>query len=428
MNRRLFLAGAGGLAAASAFPFSAHAKSDRKTLSILQGHTSETATQLSVDIKKDVRVSYTLTDMKTGRVLSPTKLTPITHGSSDTRVDKLSFTGLTVNRRYHLIVKNSDTHAVLDDRFLSTVDLQKPGARVALMSCMNDSKGAMNEMWSVAEKAELDYLLFIGDNVYGDFLFLHGPNYLWSRYVETRSNIPFYHWKELKPVIAVWDDHDFGKNNSDGKYKYKNHAYQIFQTFFAQEPDGKSLFRGWGNSTFFQAFDQNFAFFDSRYYRALPNPDGDPAFLGREQIDWMSKAMRNRPRPTWVLQGSPMFGRREKQASYEYHAPRELEYFVDELRALKSPVIFGGGDLHFTEISKVDKNLLGYGTFELISSCMHSNTKSKYYDNPNPRLQGYLKENFLVLEKSPGKDSMSWRVTCLAAKSTSPFQATLEVG
>lgn len=434
LNRRNFIAGAGalGLAACSPDPKSADLIIDplksNSGFSILQGLTTETTTQLSVDLEKSLQVVYVLTDVDTKKEVSAESIKPVTFGDSKVRVDKIKYVGLELGHKYQLLVKDKKRNKVLDERYLTTVDLSKKDARIAIMSCMNDGKSARSQIWPSAEVADLDYMFFIGDNVYGDMWIMHGPSYLWSRYVETRKNIPYYHWKNLKPVIAVWDDHDFGKNNAGGDYKHKDSAFRTFKTFFAQEPDGQTLVNGYANSCILQAFGQNFVFFDNRYYRGLKNAKGDKGFLGIEQIDWMSKAVSSRPKPTWLMQGAPMFGRIEKMSSYQANAPEELDYFLGKVRSWGVPTIFAGGDLHYTEVSSVAKSVLGYNSYELISSCMHSNTKSAFYDNPNPQLKGFLKENFLVLEQTGGAGNPVWKVECIGKSSTLPFTMELKVG
>lgn len=429
MDRRDFLLGAGALAASS---FSGHdtfaAEAEVSGLSILQGLTTETTTQLTVDVDKKAVVFYSLTDKATNRLVEPASVRPVIRDGSGTRVDKIKFSDLELGHEYKLQVKDKK-NKILDERFLKTVDLNKKGARIGIMSCMNDMFGDKKNSWKAAQATDVDYLFFIGDSVYGDLLILHGPGYLWSRYIETRKNVPFYRWKNLKPVIAIWDDHDFGKNNKGGDYKHKDYAYHYFQAFFAQEPTegDQTYLQGYANSKYFQAFGQNFVFFDGRYYRGLTNTAGQKGFFGIEQIDWMSQVVYDRPKPTLILSGSPFFGRLEKTASYEVNAPEEMEYFFNKVSTWRAPALFVGGDLHYSEVSSVDRSAVGYDTVEIISSCMHSTKKSKYYDNPNPHRHGYLKENFIVLEQSLDGDPV-WKMECIAAAGKVAFSDIIEIG
>lgn len=435
MDRRDFLLSAGALAAATNLPDTADAglffESKVKSpagLSVLQGHTTETTTQLSVDVPNTIQCAYVLKDTATGQVFDPITTKVATFDGSDTRVDKLQFAGLELGHKYNFVITNKKDNKILDDRFLTTVDLNKQGARVALMSCMNASKTTRTKIWASAEAANLDYLFFIGDNVYGDNLLSHSSKLLWSKYVEGRKAIPYYHWKNLKPVIAVWDDHDFGKNDARGDYKNKTKNLEIFNAFFAQEADGKTLFRGPGNSSFFQAFNQNFAFCDNRYYRELPYADGTLSFLGVDQINFMTNNVDKNLKATFLLEGSPWFGRTQKNmTSYQQVAPKEQEAFFKVIQSWGVPVLFGAGDVHFSEISSLDKSLLGFNSYEIVSSCMHSSPKSKFYDNPNPQMNGYLKENFIVLEHVGRLHDLTWKASCIAVDSKKIFESALKI-
>lgn len=434
MDRREFLLGAGAVAAASTWPeasfsFNASELQSSVGLSILQGLTTETTTQLSVDVPIAMECVYELIDSTSKQSLSPTQFRSATFPGSDTRVDKIHFSGLKLGRVYVFRVIERKTNKTIDERFLQAVDLKNRNARFAIMSCMNAGKSVRNDIWQSAQISELDYLFFIGDTVYGDELFSHSSKLLWSKFVDGRKAIPFYHWKHLKPVIGVWDDHDYGKNDAGGSYKNKNKNLEIFKAFFAQDPDNRSLFSGPGCSSFFKAFGQNFVFLDNRFFRALKYQDGSLSFLGVDQINFVTDLVYKNPAPTFCFEGSPWFGRTEKSlgTSYESVSRQEQEAFFKVMRSWNVPVLLGGGDLHFSEISKVDKKHLGFETYEIVSSCMHSGTKSRFYDNPNAHLNGYLKENFIVLETARDSRDLMWSASCRTVGQREVFNTSIVI-
>lgn len=400
-------------------------------LSILQGYTTESETQLSICVNRFEQVVYTLKDVATKKVIEPVTLNQVTYGTHLERVDKIKYAGLQLGHRYNLTVHSRKWNKQIDSRFLTTVDFNKANPKIALMACMKDFfviEGTKNAMWESARAANPDYLFFIGDSVYGDALIIAGPNFLWERYIESRKSIPFYRWKNLKPVLATWDDHDFGQDNGDGKMSFKAEALSHFRTFFAQESDKKHLFKGHANSLLFRAFGQNFAFFDNRYYRGFWSEEKYRTFLGKKQIDWMMDGIAQNPLPTLVMQGAPTFGRSEKKCSYHHNSPQELQYFLTKLKDTGAPAVFAGGDLHYSEVSKIDKRVLGYDTAELITGCMHSNTKDNYYDNPNPRLGGSLQESFLMLERPGTKSDPVWQTSCITPNKRIAFQNRIKLG
>lgn len=399
-------------------------------LSILQGYTTESETQLSVCLGAFENVIYELKDKATQRVIPATTIKQVKYRFHQDRVDKLKYSGLELGHRYELTVFSRTQNKIVDRRSLSTVDLNKANPRIGLMACMKDFlvlEETKTAMWAAAEESNLDYLFFLGDTVYGDALIIHGPNFLWERYMESRKSIPFYRWKNLKPVLATWDDHDFGKNDADGHYSYKSQSLSHFKTFFAQESDRKHLFKGYGNSFLFRAFGQNFAFFDNRFFRGFVNAQNEKTFMGRKQIDWMMNGLKKRPAPTLVMNGAPMFGRSEKGSSYQTNAPQELQYFLSSLKSTQSPAVFVGGDLHYSEFSKIDRRLLGYDTVEMIVGCMHSNTKTAFYDNVNPRIAGTLKESFVILERPAENPNPVWETACITAGSRVAFRNKIQL-
>jgi hypothetical protein len=59
-----------------------------------------------------------------------------------------------------------------------------------------------------------------------------------------------------------------------------------------------------------------------------------------------------------VIEGSPFFGRSDKSnTSYESTSPDELVLMLKEMRTWNSPAVFMGGDVHYSEISKLNKNI-----------------------------------------------------------------------
>src|SRR5690606_38640470 len=52
--------------------------------------------------------------------------------------------------------------------------------------------------------------------------------------------------------------------------------------------------------------------------------------------------------------------------------PEQFTGFVDRLKATGKKIIFGSGDVHFSEVSKIEPEKLGYTSYELTSSSIHS--------------------------------------------------------
>ena len=74
---------------------------------------------------------------------------------------------------------------------------------------------------------------------------------------------------ELQPLMrstamfAIWDDHDFGPNNSDRTWKWKDVAFEVFREYFPGDyglPGAAGCFHkfSWGDIDVFMLDDRSF--------------------------------------------------------------------------------------------------------------------------------------------------------------------------
>jgi len=140
------------------------------------------------------------------------------------------------------------------------------------------------------------FMLWLGDNTYlreTDWTSWSGFLHRWSH---TRS-IP--HLRPLLasvPNYAIWDDHDYGPNNSDRGFAMRAIAHRAFDLFWANPSSGLPDVEG--NFTFFNWGDVNFYLLDNRTHRDSngldPRPWGRrPDFIGRGQLEWLLNALKH---------------------------------------------------------------------------------------------------------------------------------------
>jgi hypothetical protein len=366
--------------------------------SILQGFTDETSAQFTVDVPKFLKLYYEVLDPQTGRRFYPKTQSAEARKYSFYRVDKLLFDDLYLSAGFQLIVKDKKNQ-VLDKRQFNTLDTSPRDARVALLSCMFDMSPMQKEMWQLVNASNPDLLLFMGDNIYADFLATaYGPELMWYRYIISRRTIPFYRQHKLIPTVATWDDHDYGKDNANGDYEHKENSQATFDAFYAQTPVNDKFSRGPGISSSFEAFGRKFILLDGRSYRRLNTPRYKKGYLGDEQMHWFREQAENFAGPAILLTGSQFFGGYDRTNDcYENIAPEEFDEFLKILASRSQPCLFGSGDVHFSEVMKLDRSFLGQTTYEITSSCLHS------VPDPNPpknkrRIFGAKQENFVVLD------------------------------
>jgi hypothetical protein len=74
---------------------------------------------------------------------------------------------------------------------------------------------------------------------------------------------------------------------------------------------------------------------------------------------------------------------------------------------------FGSGDVHFSEVMEIEAAELGYPTFEIVSSSIHSYTfpgHENRFSNPRRRAST-SSHNFVIFEGIFGEDSIEGTVS-----------------
>jgi phosphodiesterase/alkaline phosphatase D-like protein len=255
-------------------------------------------------------------------------------------------------------------------------------------------------MWKALAETKPDLLFLLGDNVYVDDeanITNNGviEERIWRRYVETRVTLDLYHLKTLIPSLAIWDDHDFGLNNSYGNTPWRGAATDVFRTLYAQDAIMPEVTWGPGIATAFTAYGQRFYLMDNRSFRGHPILGRD--HWGGEQEEWLLSGLNTHAHAGWILSGSQIFGGYRSGWSYETQHPLSLKRMLNKIKNVKAPVLFGTGDVHYSEIMKVEKELLGYDTIEITSSSMHSNAKEPRKGNKR-RIASIGEFNFVVTD------------------------------
>jgi len=258
-----------------------------------------------------------------------------------------------------------------------------------------------------------DLMIWLGDNVYlreADWTSRIG---IFRRYEHTRS-IP-----ELQPLLgsvhhyAIWDDHDFGPNDSDRGYVLKKDARDAFMQFWGNPTYGNTSNEG--IHTTFQWGDVQFFLLDNRYFRS-PNKrmTGERTILGEEQKQWLIDNLVSSNATFKVISMGGQFI--NPLARFENYSTFKNER--DELIGLLAKegitgVIFLSGDRHYAELSELPSSESGltYSLFDFTSSPLTSGTfNSATEEDKNPlsvpNTATYV-HNFGMLEFSGAGNSRS---------------------
>ena len=291
-----------------------------------------------------------------------------------------------------------------------------PAFKLAIGSCFyaNETKydrpgkpyGSHYQIFKSIQQQQANLMLWLGDNTYLREADWYTRTGILHRYTHTRS-LP-----ELQALLAsthhyaIWDDHDFGPNDSDRSFIHKDKTLEAFQLFWGNPsfglPDQKGI------TSFFQWSDIDFFLLDNRYHRS-PNrrETTERTLLGKEQLEWLIDALTFSPSPFKIVAiGGQVLNSAETSETYSRLAPKERDYLLQRIAEEKiKGVIFINGDRHKTELSVAENN--GAKVYDLTVSPLTSGVSSGRKEKNEFRVEGTLVEqhNFGILEFSgPRKD------------------------
>jgi alkaline phosphatase D len=105
--------------------------------------------------------------------------------------------------------------------------------RIAFGSCAKSDKP--QPIWDAVLAARPDLFIFLGDNVYLD---TRDPAVMRRKYAELAAQPGFQRLKASGiPILATWDDHDFGENDAGADYPMKEESRRLFLDFFGAPAD-----------------------------------------------------------------------------------------------------------------------------------------------------------------------------------------------
>ena len=94
-------------------------------------------------------------------------------------------------------------------------------------SCITEKRD--QPIWKAIEKENINEFFFMGDNVYGD-----SKDGLLKEmeisYLKQKDMFP--EWLYTKKLNAIWDDHDYGRNDGGTEYPLKDEAQRLFLEFW----------------------------------------------------------------------------------------------------------------------------------------------------------------------------------------------------
>jgi len=236
---------------------------------------------------------------------------------------------------------------------------------IALGSC--NWEHSPQPMWSVLSERNPDLFIWLGDNVYGD---TEDMSVLEGRYTQQKSIHDYKLFSENRPIIGVWDDHDYGADNSGAEYPKKEESQQLFLDFFNVPQDSpRRVQKGIYTSYTYDIENKKIKFIllDVRYFRGDPNKINSD-ILGEEQWAWLKNELDDDVDLNFIVSSysilSPPLPGAEEWADLP-RAKTKLFRLIESSENTDK-VVFVTGDRHFSAV--LTKRYRGIVYNELMAS------------------------------------------------------------
>lgn len=107
-----------------------------------------------------------------------------------------------------------------------------PLSRIAFGSCANQDKP--QPIWEAVVETKPQVFLFLGDNIYAD---TQDMTVMSAKYDLLGKQPGYQKLQKTCPILATWDDHDYGANDAGAEYPKKKESQQVFLDFFGVGKD-----------------------------------------------------------------------------------------------------------------------------------------------------------------------------------------------
>ncbi|MGZ0173226.1 MAG: alkaline phosphatase D family protein [Planctomycetales bacterium] len=246
-----------------------------------------------------------------------------------------------------------------------------PLSRISFGSCAKQNQP--QPIWDVIVETDPELFLMIGDNIYGD---TQDMKLLWEKYQLLGAQPGFQKLRKHCPVLATWDDHDYGANDAGVEYPKKRESQQLFLDFFEVAKDSPLRKQeGVQSSHTFGPKGKRvqIILLDTRYFRSPLTRGYEPSernegfrghykgttdtsttMLGEAQWKWLEAELR-KPAEIRIVASSIQVLPDEHGSEKWGNFPHERTRLFNVIRDSKANgVVLISGDRHLAEIMEID--------------------------------------------------------------------------
>jgi alkaline phosphatase D len=260
---------------------------------------------------------------------------------------------------------------------------------LAFGSCVHQDRPQL--IWEQVLGAKPDVFAFLGDNIYGDS---DDPDVLAAKYQQLGAVPDFLRLQDQTQVVAIWDDHDYGRNDAGIEYPSKEASRQVMLDFWGEPLDSARRTRPDGIYTTYLFEHQGkriqLILPDLRWNRTSLQQVTDPTqlalresqnmgpyevnlqsgatMLGETQWQWLERQFDETADLRIIgssLQLLAEFTGWESWANYPSDRQRLMQLLEQHADV---PTLILSGDTHWSEISQVEHAGLPWPLLDITSS------------------------------------------------------------
>lgn len=243
-------------------------------------------------------------------------------------------------------------------------------------------------IYDVMSKTKNDAMIWMGDNLYFLGKEAYSDNKQISKYIKTRRVSQLVNFLQSTPQYAMWDDHDFGPNNSDGTFIFKDVSKKNFLQFWPNPAPIDS------NEGIYYSirYPQVEVFMTDNRYHAV---NGE-RYYSDEQMKWIQEGLKNSTAPfKIIISGNQAYNTQTRHETL--YRTGEFQKIIQSIQENQvSGVLFVNGDRHHSEMFKHQIPQL-YPIYEFTNSSLTSiatGVRKRNHEYHNPaRIHGVTKDH-----------------------------------
>lgn len=301
------------------------------------------------------------------------------------------------------------------------------------------SYGKTTRTFELMADSGADFMIWTGDNWYWREADYNSISGLWYRPSHDRAIPEMQKLLGVMHHYATWDDHDYGPNDSNWSYEYKETALDIFKAYWGNHTYGERDNPGvyskfyWGDAAFI--------LMDNHYYRDAAGLDQDKhpekTQWGRPQLEWLKQSLLaakelDHFRFIFIATGNQMLQTSPYGEPHElYRREREeLMTFIAENEI--TGVVFLTGDVHHAAMYRRQLSATGQWVYEITSSPLSSgaweDAASSYKAKDPHVIAGTLigDQNFVKVAINGHGKERALQITCIDKQGDVRFEHTIK--